>query len=428
MIDQTSAPPRPGPLAAAFPNAATGEAAFPDLFAALLASLLPPAPAATGVLATPAGDALSKATGDGVVPPEAPDATPALDLPTAANPPGTPNQSRLAAFLTEFLQVRPMRPAQPEQPADAAPPVVLEDLDPPAGDAVSEPTADQQLMAFWLVFQAAPLPATGGAVGQAQATAGPAAPSRPVDGAASPLALPAGDAGAGQGIEGLVQPPPSAPAGAEADAAPAPLAAGTTATPSTTIAEQAPGKDRGDAGEGLPAPDRAGAEALRPLFATTLGTTVAADHAHRAEAMASVARPAHPIPLVDLPVEIVHAVREGIDRLEVRLHPEELGGVDVTVEVGRDQRAHVVIAAERPETLELLQRDTRQIERVLAAQGLQLGGGIEMNLRQQGDRHAGGEGRFRGGRRPVNGVADEPAALPGAARRVLLDRLYDIQA
>ena len=306
---------------------------------------------------------------------------------------------------------------------------MAKDMD-PAVDAAPEPLVDQQVMAFWLAFQMARLPAAG-----SQPATSPVTPSHKVDGGASQLALLAGNAGTEAGDQcsrsaivdrpGRSHEPGSGrrcaavrEAGSPISFAPSDLVgneADANETPLPVTTERAGFDGNDDASKDL---GRADAEALRPLL-DTIASTVA-EPAYGTETTASVARPAQAVPLAHLPVEIVHAFREGIDRLEVHLHPEDLGSVDVTVEVGQDQRAHIIIAAERPETLELLQRDLRQIERVLAAQGLRLdGGGIEMNLRQQGDRHAGGEGRPRGARRPLEGIADDSVMEPPAARRIL---------
>lgn len=78
------------------------------------------------------------------------------------------------------------------------------------------------------------------------------------------------------------------------------------------------------------------------------------------------------------------------DRFEIQLTPEELGKVEVAMEFDGEGRAHVAIVVERPEALEALARDQRQLERMLAAQGLQLDAGIDLSLKQDqsGQRHA----------------------------------------
>src|SRR5690606_2874455 len=62
---------------------------------------------------------------------------------------------------------------------------------------------------------------------------------------------------------------------------------------------------------------------------------------------------------------------DGSDRMRIELHPASLGGIDVSLEIGRDGRVDAVIRADRPETLELMQRDARQLARALQDAGLQ---------------------------------------------------------
>ena len=67
--------------------------------------------------------------------------------------------------------------------------------------------------------------------------------------------------------------------------------------------------------------------------------------------------------------EIVRQVRAGMQRFEVRLDPPEMGRIDVQMEMeGKNVTARLVV--ERAETLDLLQRDARALERALQQAGL----------------------------------------------------------
>ena len=68
--------------------------------------------------------------------------------------------------------------------------------------------------------------------------------------------------------------------------------------------------------------------------------------------------------------QIVSAVRKGVDRISIQLQPQELGRVDVKIEIGQDGRVVAQIVAERGDTLDLLQRDARALERSLNQAGL----------------------------------------------------------
>lgn len=69
-------------------------------------------------------------------------------------------------------------------------------------------------------------------------------------------------------------------------------------------------------------------------------------------------------------VQITRAVQNGTDRFTVELRPAALGRITVNLEVGHDNRVIAVLSAERADTLELLQRDSRALERALQDAGL----------------------------------------------------------
>jgi len=126
-----------------------------------------------------------------------------------------------------------------------------------------------------------------------------------------------------------------------------------------------------------------------------------------------------------LGLQIAHARLEGVERLQVRLSPEELGSVDITISVDEGKTARVAIVVERPETLELLARDARQLERILHAQGLDLGGELHLGLREE---HAGGE-HSRPDRSPANRNLNTTEMTEGDALapvRLAADGLLDL--
>jgi flagellar hook-length control protein FliK len=93
----------------------------------------------------------------------------------------------------------------------------------------------------------------------------------------------------------------------------------------------------------------------------------------------------NPVPLkgVALAMEIVSRMRDGMRRFEIRLDPPELGRIDVRLEVDRHGQATTKLTVDRPETLDLLQREARGLERALQQAGLKTDqGGLEFSLRQ----------------------------------------------
>jgi len=113
-------------------------------------------------------------------------------------------------------------------------------------------------------------------------------------------------------------------------------------------------------------------------------------------------RTAHAPILVDqVAVRIAQALNQGHHRFTVHLRPPELGAIDVRMETADNGRNHVMIVAERPETLEALQRDQRALERALQQAGLNTeGDGLNFSLRGERD----DQPEFAGG----DTDADEP--------------------
>lgn len=116
------------------------------------------------------------------------------------------------------------------------------------------------------------------------------------------------------------------------------------------------------------------------------------------------------VPLAAVPVEIGMRSLSGLSRFEIRLEPEDLGRIDVRLDIDGDTvRAH--LAVDRVETLALLQRDAKTLERAFEQAGLKPSeGGLDLSLRDpQGD----ARGQHRGDDRrafPDRGLLPEPAA------------------
>ena len=77
-----------------------------------------------------------------------------------------------------------------------------------------------------------------------------------------------------------------------------------------------------------------------------------------------------PLPARQLaPVVVSLALGRGDEALTIALDPVELGRVEVSIGQGKEA-GQVRIVAERPETLALLQRDQRELDRALNQSGL----------------------------------------------------------
>lgn len=128
------------------------------------------------------------------------------------------------------------------------------------------------------------------------------------------------------------------------------------------------------------------------------------------------------------PVLVSMALGRGDDTLTIALDPVELGRVEVSISQGKEA-GQVRIVAERPETLALLQRDQRELDRALSQAGLgDLGRSISFSLasdhgrqQQQGGGQEKGKHNFglvlgADGDRPL-----APMPLPSRASTSLID-------
>ncbi|HEY8565842.1 MAG TPA: flagellar hook-length control protein FliK [Beijerinckiaceae bacterium] len=100
-----------------------------------------------------------------------------------------------------------------------------------------------------------------------------------------------------------------------------------------------------------------------------------------------------PVPLGAVPIEIGLRSLQGSTRFEVRLDPAELGRIDVRLDIDDEGKVKAHLTVERIETLNLLQRDARSLERAFEQAGLKPSdGGIDYTLRDQSSGR-GGQGQ-----------------------------------
>ncbi|MFN4276807.1 MAG: flagellar hook-length control protein FliK [Ferrovibrio sp.] len=103
-------------------------------------------------------------------------------------------------------------------------------------------------------------------------------------------------------------------------------------------------------------------------------------------------------------VQIRKGVAEGADKISIKLDPGNLGKVEVKLEVGHDGKLLAVIAADKPETLAMLQRDSQQLEQSLRDVGLKTdANSLSFSLREQGQNADGRDGQGNTGRQRGRG-------------------------
>ena len=248
-----------------------------------------------------------------------------------------------------------------------------------------------------------------------------------------------GDPGAGKaaapGLEGRVT--PARPAGADqAPAQNSTLAAATVlaqANQKTGATGSAAAKAQfalGAAAGGMGSPVQAEGQ---PLAQSAMTTGQAGQTAARAFGAppAAANRPSGPaVPVGEVAVHIHRAAVKGEERVRIQLHPAELGQIDVRLKLGADGITRALVQVERPETLDLLQRDARGLERALQDAGLKTdSNSLSFSLRDHGQgglyERYGQTGGFDGGAEHA-GAPEAPEGLEAQVRPMSSNRALDI--
>lgn len=321
-------------------------------------------------------------------------------------------------------------PARPEA-AIVVTPVRASGAEAKVPPAMSGPLAGELVVA---ASESAPaLPATAAAgeaprAGRARTPSPAPSASSSTNGAPSPAPPPAA----------TTSPSPLAVAASAAGASDSGTAAPDSETGAGAVAALSDLAERGPSKGREPKADSA-SQAATPAAAARTG---GAQHALLRGAEAA-ARPHHAPapPVVDqIVVHLRTAIRNGTDRLDIQLKPAALGHITMKLDMGPDGRVSAVITADRPETLHLLQRDARGLERALQDAGLQTNqGSLSFNLRGEGQgagQHYDPTGGFGSGfAQPDAGLDLDPGgdsgteteSAPPARPRAAADRALDIE-
>jgi hypothetical protein len=175
-------------------------------------------------------------------------------------------------------------------------------------------------------------------------------------------------------------------------------------------------------------------KAEQPL-PSVLEPSSASSHASPAAALTVPTPPGQPaphapvrvvaeVPLAAVPVEIALKSLAGVNHFEIRLDPAELGRIEVRLELDEDGGVKAHLTVDRVETLALLQRDARSLERTFEQAGLKpTDGSVDLSLRDhshgQGRQESGGDQRREATRNPDRPRKDgEVARMDPAPRRL----------
>jgi flagellar hook-length control protein FliK len=129
-----------------------------------------------------------------------------------------------------------------------------------------------------------------------------------------------------------------------------------------------------------------------------------------------------PTSLSALPIEIGFRALEGTKRFDIRLDPAELGRVDVSLSFDKDGEVTAKLTVDRVETLHLLQRDAKTLERAFDQAGLRTSdAGVQISL---SDRNAGNGSGFQAeqDRARGSGRREEADPVQGTVAEIMPQR------
>ncbi|UJW87213.1 flagellar hook-length control protein FliK [Devosia sp. SL43] len=163
-----------------------------------------------------------------------------------------------------------------------------------------------------------------------------------------------------------------------------------------------------------------------PVETATTDPQVAAQPTHVASRIdAAAARPVvqagyqtsqQQLNLPQLAFELVRQVNDGNTRFQMRLDPPELGKIDVRLDIDAAGQVSAKLIVERAETLDLMQRDQRGLERALQQAGLDSAKtNLEFSLKQSPFSGGNQQGQDGNGRQPQfggNGSAEAEDVPP----------------
>ncbi|OJY39243.1 MAG: hypothetical protein BGP06_04990 [Rhizobiales bacterium 65-9] len=139
-----------------------------------------------------------------------------------------------------------------------------------------------------------------------------------------------------------------------------------------------------------------GESAATPNAAAALSSAGQQQPAHAAQAAqtGAGATAAPPVPIHMAPIAIGLQALEGAREFQIRLDPDHLGRVDVKLTIAEDGRVAASLTADRVDTLALLQRDARTLERAFDQAGLTAdSNSLSFTLRQDQAGQQGGDRR-----------------------------------
>lgn len=151
-------------------------------------------------------------------------------------------------------------------------------------------------------------------------------------------------------------------------------------------------------------------QATAPLPQTAAAGVANPQALQNSSSLSSPLRAAPPPPpnpaAFQVAIHVARALDDGLERINIRLHPANLGRVDVKIEVAQDGRVTATVIADKADTLDMLQRDSRALERALQEAGLRTDS-ESLNFGLRGERDHGKAGESGEDKQHADGQDDD---------------------
>ena len=85
-------------------------------------------------------------------------------------------------------------------------------------------------------------------------------------------------------------------------------------------------------------------------------------------------------------VNITKSAVKGVDNIDIKLKPEELGNIEIKMQISKDGKLQAHIIASRPETVEILQKEIQSLEKAFNDAGFEMeDGALSFSFREGGE-------------------------------------------
>lgn len=123
-------------------------------------------------------------------------------------------------------------------------------------------------------------------------------------------------------------------------------------------------------------------------------------------------------------VNITKSAVKGVDKIEIQLKPEDLGHIEVKMQIGKDGKLQAHIVASRPETAEILQKEIGNLQKAFNEAGFQTDeGSLSFSFRDDGQ--AGQNQERNNLRNFIGDVLEQETAMDAAVGDLFVGTAWD---